>query len=177
MIGGAGDDQLDGGDGADTLEGADGNDRLDGGAGQDVLMGGAGDDLLSDHDAPGAQVRDYLNGAQGDDTLVAGGDDWLTGGEGRDDFILNQWLDEPHEAATIADYAPDEDQIVVVYNAEDYPQPELSLEPEGNDTGDMNVFLNGTLVARVLASPDLTLADLQLLPAMPTGANAPGSTP
>ncbi|MCW3017122.1 MAG: hypothetical protein JWO02_4214 [Solirubrobacterales bacterium] len=78
MLGGAGDDQLEGnaavnalsGDagndilrgsgGDDTLDGGDGNDTLDGYAGRDHLLGGAGDDLLyPDHyEDPSADVVD-----------------------------------------------------------------------------------------------------------------------
>ena len=174
LLGGAGADTLAGGDGNDVLQGADGNDSLEGGAGQDVLMGGAGNDLLTDTDAQNNPQRDFLNGGEGDDTLVAGADGWLNGGEGADDFILNKWLDEPHEAATIDDYKPDEDQIVVVYDPVAHPDPHLSVSPIEGAGGDMNIFLNDLLVARVLGSPSLTVDDLQLLPADPPSPDAAG---
>ncbi|WP_284163938.1 calcium-binding protein [Frigidibacter sp. SD6-1] len=167
LLGGAGEDSLSGGAGDDTLEGNDGNDTLDGGTGADVLMGGGGDDVLSDRDPDGEVVRDFLNGGAGDDTLVAGEADWLDGGEGHDSFVLSEWLDEAHEAATIGDYNATEDQIVVVYDAAAHPDPLLSLSPadDGQGEGDMNLFLDGMLVARVLGSPDLAVSDIQLLPA------------
>ena len=100
----------------------------------------------------------------GNDTLVAGEADWLDGGAGHDDFVLNEWLSEGGDAATIGDYNPEEDQIVVVYDPASYPEPAVSVAPAEGSAGDMEVFLNGTLVARVLGSPGLTVAELTLLP-------------
>ncbi len=164
LLGGAGDDSLTGGAGNDGLQGGDGNDILAGGDGQDTLMGGNGDDRLTDRDAAGDPSRDFLNGGAGHDTLLAGEGDWLDGGAGHDDFVLNEWLAAGGDAATIGDYNPDEDQIVVVYDPASYPEPELSVAPTEGSPNDMEVFLNGTLVAHVLDSPDLTVADLTLLP-------------
>ena len=42
MIGGAGDDDIDGGDGQDRLDGGDGDDLLTGGNGRDVFYRGHG---------------------------------------------------------------------------------------------------------------------------------------
>ncbi|NVJ70473.1 MAG: hypothetical protein HWE08_08980 [Alphaproteobacteria bacterium] len=78
-----------GGDGNDVLNGIDETDTLDGGAGQDVLNGGGADDILL-----GGANEDTLFGGDGDDTLDGGthddlirggaGDDWLVGGHGND---------------------------------------------------------------------------------------------
>jgi len=73
--GGAADDQLIGGGGNDVLQGAAGNDTLTGNGGNDMLDGGAGNDTL--------------NGGGGNDTLTAGtGDDILNGDDGNDRFTL-----------------------------------------------------------------------------------------
>ena len=79
LMGGDGDDTLNGGDeseGGDTLMGGAGRDNLNGGGGADKLMGGAGGDVL-------------LGGA-GDDTLIGGaGEDEMTGEAGNDTFVFS----------------------------------------------------------------------------------------
>ena len=80
LIGGPGDDVLVGGNTDDTLSGGAGNDRLAGGGGNDTLQGGAGNDQLD-----GGEGNDTLNGDAGDDTLDGGqGNDTLDGGPGDD---------------------------------------------------------------------------------------------
>jgi hypothetical protein len=64
MLGGAGDDRLDGNDGADVLDGGDGSDQVNGFKGDDVLDGGAGADVVD-----GYSGRDAVRGGDGDDTL------------------------------------------------------------------------------------------------------------
>jgi VCBS repeat-containing protein len=83
MIGGRGDDHLQGLGGHDQLFGGAGNDRLDGGAGNDVLDGGAGDDQLI-----GGSGNDLLYGGSGNDVFDAGsGNDNAYGSSGRDVFL------------------------------------------------------------------------------------------
>ncbi len=89
LIGGGGDDllqggsrsdSLDGGDGSDTLLGNDGHDSLSGGLGNDLLLGGTGNDRLT-----GDAGQDTLNGGNGKDQLFGGADaDTLIGGLGND---------------------------------------------------------------------------------------------
>ncbi|HTP20773.1 MAG TPA: calcium-binding protein [Solirubrobacteraceae bacterium] len=80
LIGGPGDDVLIGGNTDDTLNGGDGNDRLAGGGGNDTLQGGAGNDQLD-----GGEGNDTIHGDTGDDTLDGGqGNDALDGGPGND---------------------------------------------------------------------------------------------
>ena len=73
------DDRLYGGAGSDTLLGYEGNDYLNGGAGNDLLKGDHGDDTLI--------------GGPGDDWLYTGhldanDNDIMTGGTGRDTFVI-----------------------------------------------------------------------------------------
>lgn len=80
LVGGAGDDIIQGSDGADFFEGNGGNDTMIGGAGEDEFYGGTGNDVLQGEDG-----HDLLFGDAGDDTLIGGaGDDILMGGEGND---------------------------------------------------------------------------------------------
>jgi len=80
------DDYLDGGSGNDTLDGMDGNDVLRGDSGADRLRGGSGNDFLY-----GGAGADQLLGEEGDDVLFGGvGEaDRLTGGAGKDRFLVN----------------------------------------------------------------------------------------
>lgn len=63
LLGGGGDDVIEGGYDNDTLYGRDGADRLDGGVGNDLVAAGRG--------------RDELKGGDGDDILFGDSDAWL----------------------------------------------------------------------------------------------------
>ena len=105
ILGGAGNDTLNGesgsdrilgGTGNDSLYGGYGNDTLDGGAGADTLNGGVGDDSLL-----GGAGNDSLYGGYDSDTLWGGaGNDTLTGGHSNNVFVY-----KPNEGTdTITDY-------------------------------------------------------------------------
>lgn len=80
ILGGGGNDTLNGGDFADTLTGAAGNDLIFGGGADDRLAGGAGSDILV-----GGNARDRLYGDAGNDVLKGGASvDRLYGGDGHD---------------------------------------------------------------------------------------------
>ncbi|MEV0323108.1 calcium-binding protein [Streptomyces sp. NPDC050658] len=99
VIGGEGDDRLNGGPradrligddpasfgllatpGDDTINGGPGNDTISGLAGNDTINGNAGNDTLG-----GDSGNDTLNGNQGNDTATGGsGNDTHNGGEGND---------------------------------------------------------------------------------------------
>jgi VCBS repeat-containing protein len=94
VIGGAGNDVLDGGGGNDLLLSGAGNDRLTGGSGSDILLGGFGNDVLKGEDGSdillGGSGDDCLNGGNGSDILIGGpGDDGLNGGSGSD--VVFDW--------------------------------------------------------------------------------------
>jgi Ca2+-binding RTX toxin-like protein len=76
------------------LLGGDGDDRLQGGGGHNVLVGGAGDDTLEGGDLAdvliGGRGKDKLDGGDGDDLLIGGRtsyDDYRAGL----DLILAEW--------------------------------------------------------------------------------------
>ena len=84
-----------GGAGNDVLEGYAGNDFLQGGAGDDVLRGNGGDDRLDGGDGidtlEGGAGADLLLGGAGADLLDAGtGDDQLEGGDGDDVNLISR---------------------------------------------------------------------------------------
>jgi len=89
LVGGAGNDTLDGRRGDDMLDGGAGNDTLLGRRGADKLYGGRGDDALSgdggDDRLFGGRGNDLLEGGAGNDVLRGGrDDDVLIGGAGDD---------------------------------------------------------------------------------------------
>jgi hypothetical protein len=83
LIGGSGNDLLQGTNVADSLDGGTGNDTLRGGDGNDTLTGGTGTDALI-----GQEGNDWLLGGDGNDTLIGGvGNDTLSGGNSNDLLI------------------------------------------------------------------------------------------
>lgn len=99
VIGGAGNDRIDGNQGDNGLDGGDGRDRLAGLDGDDTLTGGAGRDYLrggSDNDALfGGDDSDRLFGDRGADMLSGGpGGDRLAGGSGGDALYGDDGDDE-----------------------------------------------------------------------------------
>lgn len=172
LVGGTGDDSLLGGDGDDRLEGEEGRDWLSGGFGNDTLVGGAGEDTLDgnagndlligvDTSAPDAET-DYLNGGAGDDRLVLGAGDIGHGGTGADMFEVGDWI-EDDGFATIQDYDPAQDELVVVYDAQTHPDPQISLI-EDNESGDVTVLLDGFPLAHIPDGAGLQLSQLRLMP-------------
>ena len=98
LNGNAGANELSGGDGNDTLNGAGGNDTLYGLVGSDVLNGGFGDDTL--HGGAGADTlngglgKDKLYGGNGNDVLDGGSQtDIVDGGAGNDTIVIYTGMD------------------------------------------------------------------------------------
>ena len=90
LIGGEGDDHLNGGRAPDTLVGGPGKDVIHGAGQGDGLQGGRGDDRLE-----GGSGRDRLSGGKGQDRLLArdGHADRVNGGPGKDAAQVDPTLD------------------------------------------------------------------------------------
>ena len=170
LIGGEGNDLLIGGSGHDTLEGGWGDDLLIAGKGDNLLFGGAGDDTLVgvwlDQDGTDISGENTLNGGAGDDVLIAGQGDLLHGGEGSDQFVLGDWL-AGQNAATILDYDPQADQIVLWYDATQIAAPELTITFSETDPAIAEIRLEGHVIAHVLNAPDLTVDQITLMQGQP----------
>ncbi len=92
LKGGTGNDYLNGGDDKDSLEGGEGRDRLYGGEGDDTLIGGAGNDFLKagngEDSLDGGEGKDRLYGGDLNDKLIGGGgNDYIDAGNGNDRII------------------------------------------------------------------------------------------
>lgn len=160
LIGGTEDDWLFGDEDDDWLLGGAGNDTLIGGAGKDEIDGGAGNDLLSGVEAEGQpQEVDFLNGQDGNDRIMVGAGDYASGGEGEDEFILQEWMNES-QVAQVLDYDPGQDQLVIVYDAAVHTDPVVTIEPNGSGSG-QSVFIDGSKVAVVYGGP-INVADIRL---------------
>ena len=176
LQGGMGDDLLDGGEGDDQLAGGWGDDTLVGGAGADALFGDAGNDVLhgggrdDDGDADDDLIRDYLNGGAGSDTLHLGADDWGTGGDGADTFLLAPNPAGP--APTIADFNPAEDSLVLRYDGSSAPTPQISVAPDPQNGANVVVFADGHAIAVVLDAAGLTADMVMLQPFTDAGGAA-----
>jgi len=88
IVGGAGDDTLNGGMLGDLIVGGRGNDSIVGGAGCDMIRGGSGDDYIDGDDdrdiIRGGLGTDQLVGEGGEDTIFADQSDQVIGGGGQD---------------------------------------------------------------------------------------------
>ena len=170
LFGGQGNDWLIGLDDTDQISGGDGSDVLIGGTGTDHLNGGAGDDFIESANlVDETALRDSLQGIQrisdvvfqynmtkspdtgdvvdmgeGNDTVVAGDSDTISGGEGRDEFALGDWIsgDDPVE---ITDFDTEEDVLSFVYEG-DGPPPELTIDRD-TSTGVTTLRADGAAVA------------------------------
>ncbi len=89
VIAGPGDDSIRGGDGRDSITGDAGNDAIDTGNGDDTVSGGDGNDLVY-----AGNGQDSITGDAGNDSLNGdGGTDTVDGGTG-DDSILGGELND-----------------------------------------------------------------------------------
>ena len=95
LVGGVGNDTIQGGNAADHIQGGPGNDTLNGGGGDDGIEGGDGNDSLV-----GGIGNDSLRGDAGRDTLRGGaGKNSLVGGTGIDEFYGVKEVDSARLAA------------------------------------------------------------------------------
>ena len=170
LDGGAGDDSLTGGFGSDSLSGGVGDDALHGGAdddtlfggeGADTLFGGDGQDLIIGTGDSAASGVDFLNGGDGDDIIVAGSGDWVTGGDGLDQILLDEWSTS-NETTTITDFDETEDSLVLLYDNAG-PPPEIEVLNLADTPDSSGIYVEGVLVATVQGNPDLTVADVSVM--------------
>ena len=118
--------------------------------------------MISGAEAEGGQESDFVNGGDGDDHLVLGAGDYATGGAGNDDFVLQDWLNAA-SVIHIADYDPDADRLVIVYDQAVHPDPVLTVEPNEGGAG-QTIYIDGAKVAVVNGAP-VSAGDVRLVAA------------
>ena len=172
LYGSAGDDQLFGDAGDDALLGGLDDDALDGGTGNDTLFGGWGDDTLNGLvDDPGtigisdSDTSDYLNGGGGDDLILTGQGDIVTAGEGADQIVLGDWI-AGGQAAEIMDFEGSDDSLLFVWDdtTPDADVPEISVEVNPENTGQVQIFMGGQIIATLRSDSMIDAADISLIP-------------
>ena len=99
IIGGDGDDVINGLSDNDYLDGGAGNDVINGGSERDIVIGGSGDDALNggsgDDEMTAGTGNDVANGGSGNDRITGDdGDDLLNGGSGNDTLDGGNGADE-----------------------------------------------------------------------------------
>jgi len=171
LQGSAGDDQLFGGVGNDALQGGLDDDALSGGAGEDTLFGGWGDDTLIGivnggitGDISDTDDGDFLNGGGGDDLILAGCNDIVTAGDGADDIVLGDWITGGN-AAQVMDYVAEDDALMLVWDdrVEGSVPPVISVVPDPENDGQMQILMGDTVIARVVGNTSLAAADISLV--------------
>ena len=170
LSGGVGNDSLLGGDGFDSLLGGAGDDALDGGFGRDLLAGGQGSDIVDGGEGSDTiwgqwpdgsdDETDFLNGGAGDDLLMLGAGDFGNGGTGADMFgLLDIGPNDP--PMEITDFNPAEDALVVLFDANQHPDPKLTLETD-QDSGAIRLLLDGVTLANLTNVAGISLDAITL---------------
>lgn len=81
---------------------------------------------------------------------------------------MGDWL-APGQPARIMDFEPGADRLELMYDPELHPDPQLALEPQGED---MALLLDGQALALISGAKGLTLADILLVPAPPAAPSS-----
>ncbi|GGE53495.1 calcium-binding protein [Actibacterium pelagium] len=168
LIGGPGDDLVLGGDGDDAMMGGLDDDTLVGGDGQDIVNGNDGDDVLTgfkttDEGLEDDNTKDYLNGGDGADLILVGSGDIASGGEGEDGFVLGDWLLDGEEIPDLKDFDPESDRLFIVYDDDEHPDPELSLDMSQDQPDAATLLLDGLPLADIDSLQSLAEAKITLL--------------
>jgi Ca2+-binding RTX toxin-like protein len=164
MHGGQDNDTLDGGADNDAVHGNYGDDLLRGGAGQDTLFGGQGDDLITgaDDGETGSEATDFLNGGEGQDTIIAGEGDIVTTGAGADTIVLGDWVIQG-EAADVMDFESGEDKLLIGWDTDNDPDPEIGIEQDPQNPNVTRVSINGEEIATLLGGGAVLPSDIVLM--------------
>jgi len=161
--------QLSGGGGNDVLHAYEGDILIDGGQGNDTLLGNA-DDLrfcqctrVADIDTWSNESSDTLIGGEGDDLLELSRGDVGTGGPGEDIFRVFSNDDQALDAATITDFSPSEDTLVIQVGGGDpwdYQDPSYDLAERisySEDSGTTSVIVDDEVVAIIEGVTELNI--------------------
>ncbi|MDF1793720.1 MAG: calcium-binding protein, partial [Thalassobaculaceae bacterium] len=147
VVGGAGNNFVEGDDSNQFISLGVGDDTLYGGGGYDVVGSGSGNDFLYGEDGNDvlygnlSQGDDILLGGRDDDLLIGGsGNDTLSGGAGADRFVFAAGSGQD----TISDFTGDDgDTVQISANANGTPIDSFAaLQAAAADTADGNLVID-----------------------------------
>ena len=123
IVSGRGDDVIDAGDGNDIVISGSGNDTVVAGDGNDLVLAGKGDDTVD-----GGEGDDLLLGGKGDDTLTGGaGSDHVSGGKG-DDVLIYVAADNAPEDEDYYDGGKGLDTLRIVLTLDTFADADIQAE-------------------------------------------------
>jgi len=162
--------QMSGNGGNDILHAYEGDAILNGGEGNDTLLGNASpvrfgqDTRVTNVDTMSNSSLDTLIGGDGDDLLELSRGDLGTGGDGEDIFrVFANDDDLVLNAATITDFSPSEDSLVIQVGGGDpwdYHDPSYDLADRVSYSDDgvtTSVIVDGEIVANIEGVTELSI--------------------
>jgi Ca2+-binding RTX toxin-like protein len=163
VVGGSGNDQLDGSAGPNTLDGGDGNDTVNGLGGADTLIGGGGNDVIQARDG----AADAVSCGTGDDRAVVDAADQVA-----PDCETVEYADSDHDGVDVRTDCNDANPAIHP-GATDVPGNGVDEDCSGADAPVVNTN-PGTDADHDGASPPLDCDDAN--PARhPGAADVPGN--
>lgn len=125
------------------------------GTDNDILYGEIGRATIPDDDAS----------HEADDDPTARADDGESASDGPNMELLVEWITKGKPAEAL-DYEPATEVLMLVWDdlAEGAEEPAVSVEPDPHDDEVRHVLMNGDSVAEIYGDPELTEADVTIIP-------------
>ncbi|MEM7722499.1 MAG: hypothetical protein AAF376_09000 [Pseudomonadota bacterium] len=167
--GDAGSDALFGYGAADTILDEGNDDDLEGLFEADTLADDYGDEQPDGAFAGGGAAfgpfdgdgSDPQSGLDGDDRVMMGAEDAAVGEEADDSVITGSFIETAEVAGVVEDFDPDQDVIEVMYDPEEDPDPQITVQthPEG---GGVQVLMDGEIILNVMGGQNITADQIEL---------------
>lgn len=84
----------------------------------------------------------------------------MTAGDGTDTIVTGDWITGEDDAAQLMDFDRTEDQLVVLYDIIEHPNPEVEIVTDPEMPGVSHVFVDGTEIAQVHGNGPITARDI-----------------
>ena len=72
-------------------------------------------------------------------------------------------MQDDQEAVDLVDYDPTEDQLMVLWEPDDGPEPEISVEQDPDNPEEQIIRLDGEEALRISGAAPLAASDIQLM--------------
>jgi len=121
----------------------------------DILYAEIGREAAPDSDASN----------EADDDPLASADDADSQSDAPDPDLLIEWIAKGKPAEAL-DYEPETEVLMLVWDdlAEGAEEPDVSVETDPHDEDVRHVLMNGNSVAEIYGDPELTEADVTIIP-------------